>query len=135
MSEAATRTTGAAPVVVYDGECGFCQKQIRRIRGWDRAGVFEYLPRQTPDLTDRFPQLAEGELSTGMRLVDPDGTVHVGADAVYRIATYLPRWRAIAWVYRIPGVHWAANRLYGWIAARRDRLSGRCENGACRWEP
>src|SRR5262245_61337245 len=123
------------PVVVYDGECPFCRKQVDRIRSRDVGDQFEYLPRQSASLTDRFPILAEADFNTGMRLVLPDGHVHVGADAVYQIARRLPRWRLVAWLYRVPILHALARRVYRWIAANRQRLGRDCSDGTCAIEP
>ena len=120
------------PVVVYDGECPFCRKQIARIRSRDIREQFEYVPRQTPALTDRFPALAEGDFNSGMRLVLPGGQVHVGVDALYHIARRLPRWRWVAWLYRVPILRALAQRAYRWIAANRQRLGQPCDDGACR---
>jgi predicted DCC family thiol-disulfide oxidoreductase YuxK len=119
------------PVIVYDGECPFCRKQVDRIRSRDVRDQFEYLPRQSASLTDRFPILAEADFNTGMRLVLPDGQVHVGADAVYQIARRLAGWRRIAWLYRVPVLHALARRIYGWIAANRQRLGQDCSDASC----
>ncbi len=119
-------------IVVYDGECPFCRTQIERMRGRDKLGRFDFLPRQTPGLDDRFPQLKHGDFDTGMRLILPDGRVHVGADAVYEICRQLPRWRRVTWLYRVPGIHALARRGYAWIAAHRRSLGRTCENDACR---
>ena len=112
------------PVIVYDGECRFCRAQTRRIQRWDRRDAFEYVPRQTPGLAGRFPVLEAGDFNAGMRLVSRDGSVHVGADAVYEIARRLPICRWLAWVYRVPIAHGMLRRAYGWIAANRGRLGG-----------
>jgi predicted DCC family thiol-disulfide oxidoreductase YuxK len=119
-------------VVVYDGECPFCCEQVARIRQRDRAGRFEFVARQAPGITERFPALAEGDFNTGMRLVRPDGRIYVGADAVYEIARRLPRWRWFAWLYRIPGIHALCRWIYAWIAANRLRLGRTCAGGVCR---
>lgn len=123
---------GSRSIIVYDGDCPFCRKQIARIRRWDRAESFEYVPRRTPGLEERFPKLAEGDFNTGMRLVAPDGCIHVGADAVYQIAARLPFWRRLAWLYRIPGLHRLARAVYAWIAAHRMSLAASCDDGVCR---
>lgn len=119
-------------VVVYDGECAFCRTQIERMRRKDKLGCFDFVPRQTPGLDDRFPQLKEGDFDTGMRLIQPGGRVHVGADAVYEISRRLPVWRRVAWVYRVPGIHALARWTYAWIAAHRRSLGRTCDDGACR---
>ena len=118
-------------VVVYDGECPFCQRQIARIRRRDSLGRFEYVPRQSPGLTERFPALAEGDFDTGMRLIKPDGSIFVGADSVYHIARRLPVWRRFAWLYRLPGIHAAARLAYAWVAAHRLSLGRNCDDGRC----
>jgi predicted DCC family thiol-disulfide oxidoreductase YuxK len=119
------------PIVVYDGECAFCRRQIARIRRQDRADVFEYTPRQTPGLDEAFPELARGDFNTGMRLIMPTGRIYVGADAVYRIVRQLPVWRRVAWLYHVPGLHAAARAAYAFIAARRQRLGRDCVDETC----
>lgn len=113
-------------VIVYDGECSYCRRQLERIRRRDVEGVFETIPRQAPGLTERFSQLLEGDFETGMRLIGPDGTVRVGADAVYEIARQLKPWRWFAWLYRVPLLHGLCKWGYGRIAANRSKLRGEC---------
>ena len=73
------------PVIVYDGECRFCLWSVGRIRRFDRNGRFEYLPRQTAGIEERFPVLSSSDFNTGLRLIHAGGQVDVGADAVYQI--------------------------------------------------
>ena len=128
---AAEPDVGIRPVVVYDGECPFCLKQVERMKRYDSAGVFEYTPRQTEGLEQRFPKLASAEFDTGMRLVHPDTSISVGADAVYGIARRLNRWRYLAWLYRVPVLNRAFRVAYAWVAKRRYRLAKKCENSVC----
>ncbi len=111
--------------VVFDGSCSFCQAQIQRFRRLTVPGEFEFFPRQTPNLEARFPALASDEFATGMRFVALDGSVSVGADAVYQIARGMRGVRRVAWAYRIPGVRLVAGVVYGWVARNRRRLSTR----------
>jgi len=119
-------------VVVYDGDCSFCRDRIEWIRRRDAAGRLDLVPRQAPGIVERFPRLAEGDFNTGMRLIDPDGTIHVGADAVHQIARRLPRWRRLAWLYRVPGIGALSRLAYRSIAANRQSLGRSCEDDACR---
>lgn len=119
------------PVVVYDGLCPFCLKQIGKIQSRDDGGYFEYAPKQTPGLDARFPQLAQGDFNAGMRLVHPNGAVSVGADAVYEIARRVRGWRRLAWLYRVPVLHAICRAGYGWIARNRYKLGKTCKDGAC----
>lgn len=110
-------------VVVYDEDCPFCRKQMAWVRSRDKQEQFEFVASQAPGLADRFPLLEGQDLDTGLRLLQPDGSVLSSADAVHGIARGLPRWRWIAWLYRVPGLHAVARKLYAWIAAHRHALA------------
>lgn len=108
--------------IVYDGGCSFCRARVAWIQSKAPAGTFVYISRSEPDLLARFPQLASHELAAGLRLVLPDGTVRVGADAVADIAALLPRYRWLTKLLLIPGARWVMRGLYACIAAIRSRL-------------
>lgn len=129
---AAGPRTGPTSTIVFDGSCRFCQRQIEFIRRSDPRQQFDYLPSQTTDLLERYPALAGEDFNSGLRIILPDGSVRVGADAVYEIARRLPYWRLGAWLYRLPGLHGLAQAVYRRIAARRHWLAGRCQTQECR---
>ena len=110
-------------VVVYDEDCPFCRKQMAWVRAKVSQEPFEFVASQAPGLTERFPVLRGEDLGTGLRLLLPDGSVLSSADAVHGIARRLPRWRWIAWLYRVPGLHALARKLYAWVAAHRHALA------------
>jgi predicted DCC family thiol-disulfide oxidoreductase YuxK len=67
-----------------------------------------------------------------MKLVDADGRMLGGAAAVARalqIGGGPLGW--LASCYRLPIIRPLADWTYGEIAKRRERLSGRCDDGAC----
>lgn len=111
--------------VIYDGECAFCRRQIERLRRRDRSGRFECLPSQSEALAEHFPELEGADLEQGVRLITPERQIYSGADAVYQITRRLPRWRRIAWLYHVPGIHALCRWGYRWIARHRHRLG--CE--------
>lgn len=126
------------PVVIYDGQCRFCLEQVSRLKMRDRDGRIDFLPFPSAAIDERFPHLREMDIDEGMRFITPRGDVFIGADALHQIARELPRWRWIAWLYRVPCVSPIAKAVYAWIAARRYRFAGTrptCENGACVREP
>lgn len=128
-----------APVIIYDGECRFCLWSMGRIRRLARAGQFDFAPRQQPGLDERFPVLAQSDFNTGLRLIQADGTVHVGADGVYEIYRRISPFHLIAWIYRLPLIKQVFRLGYAFIARNRHlfgRLPGAsstepCEGDAC----
>ena len=79
------------PVVVFDGDCGFCRQWIARWRQTlgDRA---EFVPFQ--EAAPRFPEVPEEAFRQAVHLIEPDGRVSRGAEAVVRVLAYAPhrRW-------------------------------------------
>ncbi len=119
------------PVVVYDGECPFCLKHVGKMKRRDPGGAFEYQPRQAQGLDRRFPQLTKGDFNSGMRLVHQDGSVSVGADAVYEISRRLRGWKYLAWLYRVPVLQTVCRSTYAWIARNRYGFAKKCEDDVC----
>lgn len=110
------------PVVIYDGECSFCRKQIMRIGRRAPAETFEFVPLQNADLIDRFPQLYGEDLESALHVIETDGTIHAADAAVYRIARRVPGWSRWTWLYHVPGARPLFRFVYRWISSHRGRL-------------
>lgn len=117
------------PVVVYDGECSFCIQQVENFKSLDSNEEIEYVPRQDPTIASRFPILTDSKFDSGMRFVRADGSVDVGADAVYQIAKRLPAYKPLAWIYTLPVFKQIARAIFGFISANRQRLAAKKKSG------
>jgi len=107
----------ARPLVLYDGECGFCKTWIDRWR--ERSGgAVDYAASQ--EVAARFPEISGTEFSESVQLVLPDGRVFAGAEAVARLLA-LPPGRGIflAILRRVPGARALAELAYRGIASHR----------------
>jgi len=115
-----------APVatLIYDGECAMCRASALWImrRAMD-GGALEILPCRSAPRLARFPQVTDEQCMTAMQLVLPDGRVLPGADAMPELLRRMPRWRALASVFALPGMRPVARRVYAWIARNRMRVS------------
>jgi predicted DCC family thiol-disulfide oxidoreductase YuxK len=71
-------------VLIFDGECGFCRRWVRR---WRRASGdrVEYLPFQDARVAERFRDIPLASLEQAVHLVEPDGRVSSGAEAAFRL--------------------------------------------------
>ncbi len=112
------------PVMVFDGDCGFCRRWVAR---WRHAtgDRIEYIPFQ--DATDRFPNIAREDFAQAVHLIEPDGRVTRGAEAVVRALALGAGRRAPLWCYqRIPLVAPICEAFYRMVAVRRgvaDRVT------------
>jgi lipase maturation factor 1 len=117
------------PVLLYDGECGFCREWVHRLQRWDRGSAIEYVPSQQRGTVLWLPALSDEALNRAMHLVLPDGRVYTGARALPFILRLRPAGAPLALLLRLPGAQAIADRGYAWIANRRHRLG--CGEGKC----
>ena len=116
----------AYSIVVFDGECAFCDRSVKWIIGHDRAGRFRFAARQSA-VGQRL--LAEHGLPPegveSLILVE-GGMFSTHSTAVLRIAGGLP----LPW--KLAGVFLAVPRgvrdfFYRGVAKRRYRIAGKLE--------
>lgn len=110
-------------VLIFDGSCGFCTRAVRWVQRWDRRGRVHPVPFQQPGVPQRYG-LTREECERAAWAITPDGQAHRGAAAVLVALGEALGCPAIGALYRIPPVRWAADALYGWVAAHRERLPG-----------
>jgi predicted DCC family thiol-disulfide oxidoreductase YuxK len=112
--------------VLYDGDCPLCRTAVSRLMAWDVNGHLVFIRAQSPELKARFPWLSSEALRTSIHLVGPGKRTWDGAGAVEELVRILPRWRWMAWLFRLPLARPLARGVYRWIARNRYRL--RCED-------
>jgi len=109
------------PVVIYDGECGFCRRWVARAKPKLR-GRIDFLPSQAAG--DPFPEIPREALAEAVQLIDTDGSVKKGAAAILRAMSARPTGKAGWWCYRhVPGVAPVAERMYRFVAGHRRFFS------------
>ncbi len=114
------------PLLLYDGECGFCRRWVERWRALTGDRV-DYAPYQ--EVADQFPQIPKERFEQSVQLIepasriDPDGRVSQGAEAVFRTLAVVPGKGWPLWVYqRIPGAAPIAEWAYRFVARHRRGL-------------
>lgn len=119
--------------VLYDGTCALCRTSAERVRRFDSGGRIELVDLHDPSAAQRFPQIDREEAMRWMQAVDSRGRVFSGADAWAHIGMRLPGWKLVAPTLLVPGIHWFAQRVYGWIARNRYRWNREaCDDDSCR---
>jgi predicted DCC family thiol-disulfide oxidoreductase YuxK len=108
----------STPVLVFDGDCGFCRFWVERWR--QRTGPrVEYLPFQSADVARRFPDIPREQAARAVQFVDSHGHRSEAADAVFRLFAAA----GLAWplraYHRIPGVRPLTERAYRLVADHR----------------
>lgn len=108
------------PVVIYDGDCPLCRNIVRGWR-WLGGRRAEFTPYQ--QMAEKPPGITTRDLSESVHLIEPDGEVYKGAQAVFRLLAHRPGLGWLPWLYRhAPGFAWVSERVYRWVARHRRRL-------------
>ena len=123
----------AADVVIFDGQCRFCRRQVERIFRADSGGRLAFVSLHDPLVAERWPDLSHDQLMNEMTIIDRRGKRHGGAGAFKYLTRRLPRWWALAPIMHFPGVMPIARWAYRQIAKRRYRWGkiDSCEDGSC----
>ena len=110
------------PVLLYDGDCGFCTASVR------------FVERRIPTSADPVPYQAADLAALGASAdraarevlwVARDGRVYGAAQAAAMLLIDAGgAWRALGLLLRVPPVRWAAYGVYRLVAANRGRLPG-----------
>lgn len=122
---------GGSPLdVVFDGQCGVCTRAALWLEARDRRGRIRVHPSQRPGVLAEFG-ISEEAAKQAAWAFEAHGGAGGSAMASYRGAAAINRALDVAFgtrlflpLYRVPGIRWAQDRAYRWIAENRFRLRG-----------
>jgi len=105
------------PLLVYDGDCGFCKYWVNY---WDRMtqGRVAYEPFQTA--AARYPAIPEDAFKKAVQYITPDGHYASAAEASFLVLSHAPgkgHWLAL--YRRFPLYAWFSERVYEFVSRRR----------------
>jgi predicted DCC family thiol-disulfide oxidoreductase YuxK len=110
------------PLVIWDGDCHFCRRWIERWKEITRDDI-DY--ETSEQIGDRFPEIPREQFNRSVILVEPDGAVFFGAEAVFRSLRCRSSKRWLSWSYdHVPGFAAISEGFYKIIAANRRFASG-----------
>ncbi len=106
------------PLLVYDGDCGFCKLWIARWREIT-AGRVDYAPLQ--EAAARFPEIPRADFEQAVKFIEPDGRWWSSAEAVFRSLGAGRSFAAGRWSYEhVPGFAPLAEAAYAFVASHRE---------------
>ena len=85
-------TSVGAPVLLYDGVCGFCNKSVQMILDHDRRGEIRFAALQSDygqSVIERHPELRGVDSVVYVEPTPGGERVHVRSDAALKVAAYL----------------------------------------------
>ena len=116
-----TQPHAVRPLMVFDGDCGFCRFWIERLRGATRGRVdFEPFQKVAAD----HPEIPLATFESAVQFIEPDGAVTSGADAMFRTLEFSGRKNFLLHaLLATPGFLISARVVYRLIARNRKAAS------------
>tara|TARA_B100000686_G_scaffold351249_1_gene449444 strand:- start:4135 stop:4521 length:387 start_codon:yes stop_codon:yes gene_type:complete len=112
-------TENIKPLMIYDGDCEFCQRWVDRFKFVTDNHV-DYTPYQ--DVKNRFSDISESEFVRSVQYVAPDGSRSEGAEAVFRaISTPAKQRWLFAFYLKVPYFAKLAELIYQLVADSRKQ--------------
>ena len=124
-------------VILFDGLCRFCTRQSQRLVSLARPGAVEVVNFQEAGALDRFPGITHDDCMKAMHLIEPNGRVSKGPEAIVRTLATRPMFRWLPAIYYLPGLRSFLHCLYTLVASNRYRIWGKtkpsaeCIEGTC----
>src|SRR5258708_4043195 len=118
-----TATDRRLPLLIYDGDCGFCKYWLRywqRLTG-DRVA---YAPYQ--EVASQYPEIPVAEFQHAVQYVAPDGKIAGGAEAVLLTLSHGGKGFWLTLYRHVPGFGVIAEGIYALVASHRAELFRPC---------
>ena len=107
------------PMLVWDGECGFCGYWVTRWK-CKTKGAIDFNTYQ--EVSKDYPDIPEKEFKKASRLIDTEGIIYSGPDSAYKSLSYsskqlLPFHK---WYRNYSFFTWLSDHAYNFIAKNRS---------------
>jgi predicted DCC family thiol-disulfide oxidoreductase YuxK len=123
-------TSGGAPVLLYDGVCGFCNKSVQLILDRDRRGEMRFAALQSDygaAIVARHPELRGVDSVVFVEREGGGERVYTRSDAALKVASYLGGfWKVLLAAKVVP--RRVRDYFYDLFARNRYRLFGKYDS-------
>ena len=120
--------------LLYDGACPICRREVAWLKRRDRSGNLQLEDISARGFDPARYGLTIESFDSVLHGIRHDGVVVRGMEAVREAYRNV----GLGWLTaatRLPGLKWAADRLYTWFARNRATLGrlpeARCREGKC----
>ena len=112
-------------IVIYDGDCGFCESSVNLMKKLDWLRRFAFVPFQDDQVLQKYKGLTKEICEKEIYLVKENGEKKIysgGYDALKIMSLHLPLTFLISWFFFLPGVTQTGKTIYKLIAQNRHKI-------------
>lgn len=110
--------------VLYDQECGMCNRLKQLLRTMPTYGTLEFLPLQDPSVPTRFPGIERYQPEKRLVAVDHQKKVFLGEGAWIMVLYMVQEYRELSLTLSTPRMRPLSRVVCNWISSHRQFLSG-----------
>jgi predicted DCC family thiol-disulfide oxidoreductase YuxK len=111
-------------VLIYDDKCSLCCGCMNWIKSHAiKEDIFEFIPCQSEERKNRFPEMREEACLDALHLVTPDERILVGDRSLPEILSRLRYFRWLAVFFKMPVISLLSYVVYRWLANNRYVIS------------
>ena len=119
-----------ADVVIYDGQCVFCENQVGNLLRFDGRDRLAFVSLHHPFVAEHFPDLSHDDLMKQIYLIPASEPGYSktrlgGAEAIRYLSRRLPRLWLLAPLMHVPFTMPLMQWCYHMIAKRRYKIAGK----------
>lgn len=126
-------------LIVYDGDCGFCERCVTALRHIDRANLFLFKPFQHySEAQLQGMNISKLKCERKIHLVTSNGKSKTGATVINAILVRYFPWKILVWLLYVIPILLAIEHVGYFLTAKyRHRLSAWLGLQVCRtaWRP
>lgn len=100
-----SQATPLRPVVFFDGGCPRCRREIAHYQRFAEADQLDWVDLHAHPQALAGTGLDWQQVMREFHVLDADGQWHRGVAAFAELWRHFPRWRWLARLVRIPGIH------------------------------
>lgn len=111
-------------ILIYDDKCSLCRGCMKWIELHAiRRDIFEFIPCQSDERKNRFPEIADEVCLQSLHLIFPDNRILRGDKALPEIIHRLKGFRWLHILFKIPIIRVLMYAIYRWVANNRYIIS------------
>jgi predicted DCC family thiol-disulfide oxidoreductase YuxK len=119
-------------IVIFDGECGICQKLKQYAEKKDVHRHLKFIPYQDNNLSMWAPEVTRQMASENLFLIKSDEETYIGSKAIFTIMKMLPGIpKLLGYLFSLPFLLLPSQWIYKKVAKNRGRISEKLRMNKC----
>lgn len=120
------------PLILFDSECDLCVRFKQTFERLPGSSQFHFVSLHDEDIYEAYPSLNKEECAEVVHLLDHNGEIHQGSEAISYLIHHFPTVKKFAWLIETGMGKKALDYFYIVANKTREKLQKRC--GTCNKE-